>query len=96
MSSLEHRILLFDIDRGIGTLPFFFQRLHLALFVDGAVSGYPRNGPRLKQWGVGVGAELRLDIVLAYYLPMTVRLGYAHGWGQSGIDNVFLLLGQMF
>ena len=32
----------------------------------------------------GVGAELRLDLLFSYVLPLTVRLGVAAGLGEAG------------
>ena len=45
---------------------------------------------------VGVGAELRLDMLLAYYLPFTMRLGYGRGLSEKGENNFFLTMGWGF
>lgn len=81
--STEYRAPLFRIDRGIGTLPIVFRVVHAAVFADyGRVfadassaelgAGWP------KELALGVGAELRADVILFYGLPITVRLGYAY------------------
>ncbi len=79
--SVEYRAPLFRIDRGLGTWPITFRVVHAAAFVD-----YGRVFDKLNtrafetffdELAVGVGAELRADILLTYGLPLTLRLGYA-------------------
>jgi hypothetical protein len=95
LASAEYRLPLCDIERGVLTLPVYAGRLHAAAFVDvgAAALSLSELPSRLK---VGLGAELRLDLMLAYYFPMTVRLGYARGLMAEGIHNVFLTLGNGF
>lgn len=95
LGSAEYRLPLCDIERGVLTLPVYAGRLHAAAFVDVGAAAFSLSDipSRLK---VGLGAELRLDLMLAYYFPMTVRLGYARGLMAEGVDNVFLVLGNGF
>lgn len=88
--STEYRAPLFRIDRGIGTLPVVFRVVHAAVFADyGRVFGAATSdelrlsaGDLGRGWpeeiAVGVGAELRADVILFYGLPITARLGYAY------------------
>lgn len=74
VSSAEYRFPLFYSERGLGTLPVALNAGHFALFADfGDV--YARRNPRSRPL-LGVGAELRGEFVLGYYLPVTGRLGY--------------------
>ncbi len=74
VGSFEYRLPLFYLERGLGTLPGHANAAHFALFADvGDVMA--RANPRLRPL-VGVGAELRGEFVIGYYLPVTGRLGY--------------------
>lgn len=70
----EYRMPLYMVDRGITTAPIFLRQLHLALFADyGTVFN---TSPKLSEFLLGVGGELRGDFVIGYGLPITARLGY--------------------
>jgi hypothetical protein len=45
------------------------------------------HGSDLKR---SVGAEARLDFYLAYYLPVTLRMGIAHGLDEEGETLTYL------
>ncbi len=95
--NLEYRANLWTIERGISTYPLYFKRLHLAPFVDvgNAWVGTYEYEPTL----VGTGAELRLDMVMGYLEPVTLRLGYMVGiTGDENLKNnaVLMVLDGMF
>ena len=73
--NLDYRFPLKRIERGIGTLPAFARVLHGAVFVDAGHAWVDRF-----QWSavtVSFGAELSLDTVLGYVLPVTLTTGAA-------------------
>jgi hypothetical protein len=88
LASLEYRLPIWRIDRGLGTWPFFLRTVHGAVFCDAgnALTALPQSGAEAGTvFGdtlVGVGAELRLDMVLGWGLGLTSRLGY--GFGLNG------------
>jgi hypothetical protein len=89
-AGLEYRFPLLDVQRGGKTAPFFFRRLHGALFAEGASAwddDFDSDGVR-----TGVGAELRLDMVLGYFLPVTLRLVVAKGLDDDGESQGYLSL----
>ncbi len=94
LGSAEYRLPLWDIESGFLTLPFYLRRLHAALFVDVGGAGMDELSADVLK--VGVGAELRLDMLLAYYLPFTLRLGYGRGLSEGGENNYFLTMGWGF
>ncbi len=98
LASAEYRLPLVDVHRGIWTLPFYVRDLHAAVFVDaGGASPEPRLDRIVDDLlKVGVGAELRLDMLLAYHLPFSIRFGYGRGLMAGGINNVYLTLGSGF
>jgi Tol biopolymer transport system component len=92
--SLEYRLPIWNIERGRGTWPFFFQRLHAAGFLDvGSAWDDPKDFDDFK---VGLGAEGRLDLDVAYYVPLTLRLVLAQGLQREGETQILLGLGTSF
>ncbi len=87
--NLEYRFPLLWLERGYDSLPFYLWRLHGAVYSDvgGAFFG-TISQDKLK---ASLGAELRLDGSLGYYLPFMLQLGYAHGF-MDGADNGFYFL----
>ncbi|MBI4412513.1 MAG: PD40 domain-containing protein [Deltaproteobacteria bacterium] len=76
----EYRLPLASVDRGIGTLPLYLRKLHLSFFADYGDSwfiGGKDNRGFFEDFFLGVGTELKGDLVIGYGLPVTARLGYA-------------------
>jgi Tol biopolymer transport system component len=79
----EYRFPIWQVERGLWTLPVFLERLHGALFADSAVGLNQRNLADLSAAArrafnrplVGAGGELRADLSLGWQVPLTVRLG---------------------
>ncbi|MEO1336125.1 MAG: hypothetical protein AAFV29_10800, partial [Myxococcota bacterium] len=75
------RAPLFRVDRGIGTWPITFRVVHAAVFADYGRVFDKLDGRSLEgffdEFAVGVGAEIRADILLTYGLPLTLRVGFA-------------------
>jgi hypothetical protein len=80
--SVEYRAPIIRIDRGIGTLPIALRVLHLGLFADfGRVFDRVNRDAFQKffdPFALGLGAELRADLIVSYALPLTLRFGYAY------------------
>ncbi len=93
LANAEVRAPIATLDRGLWTLPIFVRRLHAALTFD---DGLAADRLRLADFRPSAGAELRADLVLGYGLGVGVRLGYARGFGASGIHEVFFGLGSGF
>ena len=82
VANLEYRVPLARIQRGIGTLPFFFRTAHGALFAD--VGHAWDDEFRAADRRMSLGAELSLDGVVGYVLPLTFTAGAA--WRFDGAD----------
>lgn len=92
LGTLAYRFPITTLTSGWFTLPLYFDRINAEIFVDvGDASDGPLAPPK-----VGVGAELRLDLAVAYVQPYTLRLGFGRGLSEGGIDNVYLVLGGIF
>lgn len=78
--NVEYRFPIAYVDRGVSTLPAFLQTLSGTLFLDwgGAYDAMDLERP-LDVYQVGIGAELWMDLLLAYYNGATLRLGVAKG-----------------
>jgi hypothetical protein len=71
-----------------------FNRVYAAFFLD---MGSAWNGGF--QWGRverGVGFELRAQGMLTAFRSVTVRLGFAHGFGPLGENDVYLVTSGTF
>jgi outer membrane protein assembly factor BamA len=91
LATLEYRVPILEVERGIATLPVFFERIHAAAFTD---LGLAFDGvPTPSRYRVGVGAELRANVTLGYYGYFLIRAGYARGVSRDGIDQPYLVLG---
>lgn len=93
--SANYRIPILDIDRGIGTLPFFVQRIGLIPFVDwGAAWTDPIDVEDLL---VGAGASMIFSFRLGYAEGINLVLQYAHGFDDElGADTFRALVTTSF
>ncbi|MBI3397629.1 MAG: PD40 domain-containing protein [Deltaproteobacteria bacterium] len=90
--TLEYRAPVWYILHGVNTKPFFWDRLHGAVFTDvGEVWNDNRSfsSDRLK---VGAGIEARFDMTIGYWLKITPALGVAYGFNQDGETQVYFTI----
>lgn len=88
LGSLEYRFPLADIEVGISDTPFFFRRLHAAVFGE-AGNAWDDTFKR-RDLKHSVGAELRLDMDIVYQFPITFRLVGAKGLDAKGESTIYL------
>jgi len=96
LGSLEYRLPLLSIERGLSTLPIFLDRTSATFFGDmgGAFLEVPRAQDLLHR---AVGVELRAELVLGYQLPLALRIGVARGFDERGLDaQPYLVLGTSY
>jgi Tol biopolymer transport system component len=93
LANAEYRFPIVNIDRGLSTLPVFFQRVSGAVFVD---YGSAFNDPRDAKFKTGVGGELWFDSTVAYVVGFTFRLGFAKGLASGGIDKLYFVAAVPF
>ena len=89
--NLEYRQELFQIERGLATLPIYLRRVDLALLNDTGVA-FDTTFDAARNLRTSVGAALRLDALFGYYAPGTFELGYARGLATGGIHETWFLL----
>ena len=88
--TLEYRAPLFYPLRGSGTLPFFAEKVHGALFVDAGEVWDDRTHFSRNDVKVGAGVEARMDVTLGYWLKATPAIGIAHGFSSGGENQIYL------
>lgn len=88
--TLEYRAPLFFPMHGPGTVPFFAEKVHSALFVDAGEVWDDRTAFSGSSVKVGAGVELRMDVTLGYWLKVTPALGIAHGFSTGGESQLYL------
>ncbi len=84
----EYRFPIWYADQGISTLPAFLRTISGTVFADygGAFDELNLDDP-LDQLHLGVGGELRLHLIMGYFMNLNLRLGYAHGFGEFAIPE---------
>jgi hypothetical protein len=94
MVNVEYRFPLHQTQRGLSTLPLFVQRFSGSVFADVGHATFGRFD--VQKIAVGAGAELFADLVLGFVVPLTLRVGYAHGFMADGDDQLYAQLGNAF
>jgi len=90
----EYRFPIIDVDMGYELLPLFFEKLYGAIFLDAGNACDNRYLP--KQLLAGTGIELRSEFRFGFYIPATLRLGYAQGLIGKGQTQLYWVLGIQF
>ena len=90
--TLEYRVPLKYIFKGNRTRPFFWDRLHGALFADAGEVWDDNTGFTSDRLKVGAGLEARLDMTLGYWLRITPTLGLAKGLNKDGDTSIYFTI----
>ncbi len=90
LASLEYRFPIKDIELGWSSTPLFLRRVHGAVFAEAGNAW--DNAFRSREFKQSAGAEVRLDTNLAYSLPITFRIVFAHGFDDKGESQVYVSL----
>lgn len=87
--SAEYRLPLLWIERGYETFPIYLRRLHGAVFGD-AGNAFVGNF-RFQDLRYGVGAELRLQMSIVYYIETEIQVGFAKGLSTGGGNQLYFV-----
>jgi hypothetical protein len=93
VSNLDYRVPLVRVQRGVGTLPFFVRTVHAAAFADAGHAWSDRY--RWADLRRSFGAELSLDTVIGYALPLTLSAGAAWRHDPSGTQGGVVTFGRI-
>lgn len=95
IGTASYRIPLVDVDRGLGTAPFFFQRVALVPFLDWGSAW--TDAIRVRDALLGAGATLAFTFRLGYIESASVLFQYAHGFErETGLDTFRVIVGSAF
>lgn len=87
LASLEYRFPIKNLEDGWDSKPWFFRRMHGAVFAEaGDAWNLAMHGEQFKR---SVGAELRFDMYLAYYVPATLRFVLVNGLDDLGQKQIY-------
>jgi hypothetical protein len=90
--NVDLRVPFWRIERGLGTVPFFARTLHGSLFAD--VSHAWTGAFRRRDVSRSFGAELSVDAVVGFVLPLTFTGGVA--WREvPGVDRGVAVFGRV-
>ena len=92
--NLEYRFPVWDIEKGISSLPIYANFLHFAFFTDLGDAFFGRIRP--EKIKVGVGAEAILRWTIFYIQPFNLRIGYARGLMEKGGSRFHIVIGNRF
>ncbi len=90
--NFEYRFPVKYMFRGWSTKPFFFDSLHMATFVDAGNVWGDGEDFEWDDFSVGIGVEVRLDMVLGYHLKITPAAGIAQGITDDGETQVYITI----
>ncbi|KIG13539.1 tolB protein precursor protein [Enhygromyxa salina] len=91
----EYRIPLIDLDRGVGSVPGFLERMVAVVFTDW---GMAWSDPiKFRDLAGSIGATLITSLKLGYGERMSLFFQYAHGFdSEFGIDYFRVFVGRGF
>lgn len=101
LASGEYRFPVWQVDRGVGTLPFFMRNVSGAVVVDAGNAWDDPADAAIGNSLLGVGAELRFSAIAFYGMGLYGRLGYAFsvlgdGIPFGSIDALYAQAGTSF
>jgi Tol biopolymer transport system component len=89
--NLEYRQELWNVERGLATIPLYLRRLHFALLSDTGIA-YDTTFDAERALRTAIGGALRLDAFFGYFVPGTFEIGYARGLQTDGLHETWFLL----
>jgi hypothetical protein len=98
-ASVELRLPLALVDRGLGLLPLYLDRMSLSLFADAGAAWFPRGFTSLRPLTAtigGLGAELVTDLGAVYGTPLRFRVGVARPPHAGAPVTAYVALGPSF
>lgn len=91
----EYRVPLVDVDRGVGSVPAFFERLVAVVFTDWGMAW--TDPIRASDLAGSIGATLITSFKFGYGERIALFFQYAHGFHpEEGIDYFRVFVGRGF
>jgi len=89
LASAEYRLPLLTLENGYATFPVYLRRVSGAVFGDVGNAFYGDFHPSDVKFGVG--AQLRFEVKLLYYIDTQFQIGYAKGLSTGGKSEYYLV-----
>jgi hypothetical protein len=88
LMNLEYRFPIAMVERGISTLPLFFNYVSGTLFLDygGAFDNLDLKDP-WSSYHAGVGGQLHFEFAIGYFLDAGLTLGWARALDRKAIPD---------
>lgn len=93
VANLDYRFPLRYIQRGSGTIPLFLRTIHSAIFADAANAW--DDTFRWNDVRISAGAELSVDTVIAFGLPLSFTTGVAWRHDPVGTQDGLAVFGRI-
>lgn len=93
LSSIEYRMPLFEIERGLWTWPIYFERAHLGFIYDYLSLRNNHNDEEVK---ASYGVAVRLDFVLGYLWQATLGVGFARHTHPDKEASIWVGINEVF
>jgi hypothetical protein len=90
LANIEYRQELFDIESGLQTLPLYLMKVHIAGLFDFGNAFDGEINPR--DFKSSLGMSLRLNMLIGYFVPGALDIGYSRGLSEQGIGEYWTLL----
>jgi hypothetical protein len=93
VANLDYRLPLRFIQRGAGTIPVFLRAIHSAVFADAANAW--EDAFRWNDVRVSAGAEVSIDSVVGFGVPLSFTAGVAWRHDPVGRQNGVAVFGRI-
>jgi hypothetical protein len=87
--SAEYRLPLLVLENGYQTFPLYLRRVSGAVFADAGNAFQGQFHPSDLKYGVG--AQLRFEMKLVYYLETQFQIGFAKGLSSGGGNQYYFV-----
>jgi Tol biopolymer transport system component len=88
--NVEYRHELYNIERGLGTLPAYFKRVHAAGLIDAGAAF--DDDPAWDDSRISAGAAVRVDTLFGFFVSGSFEVGYMRGLTDDGVNELWLHL----
>ena len=88
LANVEWRFPLRLVESGIMVPPVGIHQLHGTLFYSAGDAW--NDDTESASYSTSAGLELDVKFIVGYFIPLNVRLGYAHGFDAGGENQVYL------
>lgn len=94
LANLEWRFPVALIEKGIMVPPLGVHQVHGSLFYSAGDAW--NDDTEAADYVQSAGVELNIETIVGYFIPVNIRVGYAHGFDTGGEDQWYIHSGFTF